>query len=182
MKLKGVNKSSIKTINLIKKTFAELMEEKKEISSITVTELVKRADITRGTFYSHYDNIYDIANEFQEEILEKVLNKRIDISTKEDLRLYLSNIFQYIDDNKVIYSKLLKSNEAILFMRRFEKKVCNALVKVLPNKKNKDLNVSFFTIGTITLLIKYFRGEVSENFLDIKNYSIKLAEYILFES
>lgn len=47
-----------KTRNLIKKKFAELMNEKKELNKITVTELVKRAGITRSTFYTHYDDIY----------------------------------------------------------------------------------------------------------------------------
>lgn len=181
MKLKGVNKSSKKTINLIKKTFAELMEEKKEITSITVTELVKRADITRGTFYSHYDNIYDIANEFQEEILEQVLNDNVVISTKEELQNYLENIFKYINDNKAIYSKLLKSDEAVLFMRRFEKKICNVLTNVLSNKKEKELDISFFTVGTITLIIKYFKNEINKDLDDIKDYSIKLGKYIFFE-
>ena len=181
MKLKGVNKSSKKTIELIKKTFAELMEEKKEISSITVTELVKRADITRGTFYAHYDNIYDIANEFQEEILEQFLTDKVIISTKEELQTYLEKIFKYISDNKAIYSKLLKSDEAVLFMRRFERKIYNLLTEVLPNKTNKDLDISFFTVGTITLIIKYFKGEINKSLDDIKKYSIELTEYLFFK-
>ena len=34
-----------------------MLSEKQEINKITVTEPVKRADINRGTFYSHYDDI-----------------------------------------------------------------------------------------------------------------------------
>ena len=65
MKIQGLNSSSKKTRKLIKKAFAELIHEKKELSKITVTELVKRADITRSTFYTHYDDIYDVANDYQ---------------------------------------------------------------------------------------------------------------------
>lgn len=55
MKVKNLNASSVKTRNLIRGTFAELLYEKKNINKITVTELVQRADINRSTFYSHYD-------------------------------------------------------------------------------------------------------------------------------
>lgn len=53
MKAKNLNASSVKTRNLIRDTFAELLYEKKNINKITVTELVQRADINRSTFYSH---------------------------------------------------------------------------------------------------------------------------------
>lgn len=47
MKAKNLNASSVKTRNLIRDTFAELLYEKKNINKITVTELVQRADINR---------------------------------------------------------------------------------------------------------------------------------------
>ena len=58
MKAKNLNASSVKTRNLIRDTFAELLYEKKNINKITVTELVQRADINRSTFYSHYDDVH----------------------------------------------------------------------------------------------------------------------------
>ena len=72
VKLKGINNSSRKTKELIKKSFAELLEEKKETKNITVKELVERVDLTRGAFYSHYDNIYEVASEIQDEILDTI--------------------------------------------------------------------------------------------------------------
>ena len=69
MKVQGLNSSSKKTRNLIKTTFAELMQEKKELNKITVTELVKRADITRSTFYTHYDDIYEVAKDYELETI-----------------------------------------------------------------------------------------------------------------
>lgn len=44
MKVKNLNHSSEKTKKLIKNTFAELMKENQELSKVTVTELVNRAD------------------------------------------------------------------------------------------------------------------------------------------
>ena len=57
MKARNLNNSSRKTRANIKKVFAQLLAEKRELSKITVTELVQRANISRGAFYSHYDDI-----------------------------------------------------------------------------------------------------------------------------
>ena len=61
MKVKVINASSKKTRNELRKAFAELIQEKKVIKKITIQELVNKAGITRATFYTHYDNIYEIA-------------------------------------------------------------------------------------------------------------------------
>ena len=58
MKVQYQNSSSKKMRKLIKKVFAELLDEKKDINKITVAELANRTEISRGTFYTHYDDIY----------------------------------------------------------------------------------------------------------------------------
>ena len=91
MKVQGLNSSSKKTKNLIKKTFAELINEKKELSKITVTELVKRADITRSTFYTHYDDIYDVVNEYQMETIELLVSEDKVLNSIQDIYNYFVN-------------------------------------------------------------------------------------------
>lgn len=175
MKLKGINASSKKTVDLIKKTFAELVEEKREMQSITVTELVKRANLTRGAFYSHYDNIYQVANEFQEEILEQVFGNDIKIHNHEDLQAYIDNFFMYLDEHNNIYSQLLTSDEALLFITRLNKKICLKLPSII-NDQTSHLNSLFFTDGTINLIVKYFRGEIEESLEDIHQYIKRMAK------
>ena len=48
-----------RTRTLIKQAFVELLKEKK-LSSITITEITRRADIDRRTFYLHYSGMEDI--------------------------------------------------------------------------------------------------------------------------
>lgn len=48
MKAQNLNNSSRKTRRLIKKIFAEMLSEKKELGKISVSELCKRADISRA--------------------------------------------------------------------------------------------------------------------------------------
>ena len=70
MKAKEINNSSRKTKKLIKRVFAEMLSEKRELGKISVSELCNRAEISRGTFYSHYDDIYCVAEDYENEIID----------------------------------------------------------------------------------------------------------------
>lgn len=60
-------RSSIRSRQMIRKAFLELLKEK-DFSKITVTDIVKRADLNRSTFYAHYPDIRGVVEEIQEEI------------------------------------------------------------------------------------------------------------------
>ena len=48
--------------------------EKKELGKISVSELCKRAGISRGAFYSHYDDIYGVAVDYENEMIDTFLS------------------------------------------------------------------------------------------------------------
>ena len=86
MKVKNLNHSSEKTKKLIRSTFAQLIKENDGLDKVTVSELVRRADINRGTFYNHYDSIYDV------EVISVLLEDTKKLSTSNDIYEYLDNI------------------------------------------------------------------------------------------
>ena len=55
---------------LIRKAFTEVLREK-PVQNITVKELCQTAGINRGTFYSHYTDIYDLLQQIEDEITEE---------------------------------------------------------------------------------------------------------------
>ena len=60
-----------RTERRIREAFTELVMEK-NVDKITIKELAERADIDRKTFYLHYSSVWDVLEEIQVEILEKV--------------------------------------------------------------------------------------------------------------
>lgn len=161
MKVQGLNSSSIKTQKMIKLAFAELINEKKELSKITVTELVKRAGITRSTFYTHYDDIYDVANDYQLETIELLISDENILYSKDDIFNYFNDVFKCLKKNEEIYKMLLSSNETIKFLEKLKnmssQKIYSALKKENGNNDYLELDVSFFMNGVIAEIIKYFR-------------------------
>lgn len=173
MKVKNLNSSSRKTRKLIREKFAELMAEKKSLSSITVTELVKRADITRSSFYTHYDSIYDVAQDLQNETLD-ILNSTLkQVKGITDIYNYLDQIFVYIKENESIYSTILSSNEPLYFSSRLNILINKSLQEALISSNHADLilNVTFFTDGAMDLIIKYFRKEINNSLEDINKFT-----------
>ena len=168
MKVQCLNSSSIKTRNLIKKTFAELINEKKQLNKITVTELVKRAELTRSTFYTHYESIYDVANDYQLQTIEILRSNDIKLHSKEDILNYFSKIIECLKENEETYKLLLSADESLLFLEKLKKiasqQIYDAL-KSIYQDKFLMLNLSFFMNGTLMELLKYFRNE-SEYSLD----------------
>ena len=60
-----------KTKNNIKKTLIELLKEK-SINHISVTELTELADISRKTFYLHYNSIYEAKEDIDNDLITKL--------------------------------------------------------------------------------------------------------------
>ncbi len=176
MKVQGLNSSSRKTQELIKKTFAELINEKKSLNKITVTELVKRADITRGSFYTHYDDIYDVANDYQLETIELLVSEDNILYDKKDIINYFDDIILCLKRNEKIYKMLLSSADSIIFLEKLNKMASRKILYALRNYSSKnpylELDVYFFMDGIMAELIKYFKNQ-SDYTLDELNENFK---------
>lgn len=66
----------------IKKAFIELLQTK-EINETNITGLVKKACISRSTFYVNYIDIYDLADKIKEEMFINLLELYKEESIKQ---------------------------------------------------------------------------------------------------
>ena len=71
-KEKRIDRRKIYTVRVIKEAFLEL-KRIKPFNEITITELCKEAEISRGTFYLHYHNTMDVLDEIMEDALNQTL-------------------------------------------------------------------------------------------------------------
>lgn len=61
-----------KTIRSIQNAFLKLISVK-PLEGIRVKELADAAEISKGTFYLHYHDIYDLAEQMQNEVINRVI-------------------------------------------------------------------------------------------------------------
>ena len=137
--MKAVYKNVVRSKKLIRQAVLELLRDKKDINLITITDIVNKANINRGTFYNHYDNINDVLNEVEDELMDDLstaLNK-FD-PNKED------SVSQFFD----VLTNYFKQKE-----ERFK-----MIISYVPRYVFNDLKVKILDISS-----KYFFGTNNVN-------------------
>lgn len=175
MKVRDLNASSLKTKQLIKETFGELLYEKKNISKIAVTELVRRANINRSTFYSHYDDIWQVAEDIKSETMRAFFeNKTID--GIEDIDPFFDEIYRYIKKNDAFFRLIFISDEVTGFVQRLGK-ICKDRIYHAVKKDTSikdlyllELEISTLSDGLAMQFIRYYHNDFEVNLEDIIAY------------
>lgn len=162
------NKSDLrisKTLRFINNAFMELIT-KKPIYKITVTELAQKAEISKGTFYLHYLDIFDLYNQLVNETVVKIagsFNPYPDLFTSPEsfVRTFM---FSQIEP----FGKTLTAGECALLLERnikycsdypqcfieaFRVQIYN-VGKLIPCKEN-DIKLDFLLNGMLSIIIKY---------------------------
>ena len=68
---KAEYRSSLRSKQMIKEALLSLMIEK-PFDKISITDIVKRADINRGTFYAHYPNTSEVLKSISESVVDEI--------------------------------------------------------------------------------------------------------------
>lgn len=71
MEEKKMDLRIIKTQRSIHSAFLELMKEK-GFSKLTVKDIISTAEINRSTFYAHYEDKYDLLEQVERELLNRI--------------------------------------------------------------------------------------------------------------
>lgn len=161
-------RNAIRTKRMIREAFADLVSEKQDITKITVKELVEKADISKSTFYGHYQDIYAVTEEFEQEILD-LLNETLNVYMKEhqeEFAPYIKKIIQHLKDNETLYKKIFVSDLPSKFINQL-KTICNERINkdihlnALSTEPNLRMaEIDFLTNGIIHLFVDYFKGEI----------------------
>ncbi len=87
-----------RTRKLLMEAFLGLMKEQ-SFRSITIQGIAARAGVNRATFYSHFEDKYDLLNAFVCEGFEEWVSKRVssaDGFSRARLRLLVATVFEFL--------------------------------------------------------------------------------------
>ena len=109
----------IKTKNNLYNTLIELMKEK-QFEEIKVSDICSHALVNRSTFYAHYNDKYDLLEEYIKQLKENFTkeletNKHIE-NTKEYYMEMIKIFLNHVEDKKEIYKKLMINNRNSITM------------------------------------------------------------------
>ena len=165
-----------KTINAIQTAFAKLLSSK-SIRKITIKELCEEADINKSTFYLHYKDIYDCADCFTDDIIEKINKVAGNYNLKElidNLPHILEDIMAIFYEQPELYMPFLKSPYLVTSLN----KIKQGMIK----NTLRNTSVDNVTIDTycVTFIIYGIMGLLEHHDFNELNYDIvsKLAHKI----
>lgn len=143
-----------RTKKLLKDNLALLLMEK-DITDITVKEIVDQADINRGTFYLHYKDIYDMLNQIENDMisdLEEIAGKFPEAVLKDNPKPYIEEMFRYIKENHEFCRMLLGPHGDMAFVEKLKKmmeeKCFRSIMEACP--ENELQNYEFFSPYTVS--------------------------------
>ena len=157
-----------RTKKIIRDAFVELLGEKKNMGAITVSQLVERADIDKNTFYNHYDDVYAVAEEFEDELIVQ-LSATLDEIEHEgtaEYESYLKKLIEFLKENEDIYRMAMKSDDIRFFIEKLKIIISKKMFDEsdsLPfskNKAEKYAQIRFLTNACVHIMVDYFKGNL----------------------
>lgn len=172
---KAEYKSSIRSRRLIKQAFIELMQEK-NIEKITVTDIITRADINRGTFYAHYKDTRDVMEQIINEIIIKVKGFIGEMHYKnffKDPMPLLSEISDWLKKDLKFYKILINSRGSEHFLAKLRDIIVKQIQtdSDIPEHIKKTpqffIYTHFIAGGIINLYQVWLQGDIDNSIEEI---------------
>ena len=168
-----------KTRLAIINSFLDLNSEK-EISKISISEITERADIGRGTFYTHFRDIYDL----EEAIISDFIGNIKEIiqtsySHHHEMDIYVQILIQVInilEEQKDFYRKLLLLKNSTAFTNRLTKELIAIIRTEEKNTFNSQEQVELvlFVSGWSTVITEWLSENIEIPVDDLKEMVINI--------
>ena len=136
-----------RTKKLLRQALTRLMQQK-DFPSITVTDVVREADINRGTFYAHYRDVYDLRDKVEAEMIGDFRDLIADIQPRETSTLepVLTRAMDYLEENRGVEG----------FGRKMITVLEECRLEMLPYRTVEDTYAArFMSTGIVGMLEKW---------------------------
>lgn len=179
---KAEYRSSIRSKTLIKEALLSLMIEK-PFEKISISDIVRRADVNRGTFYAHYSNTSDVLKSISSSVVDEIA---LLISPYDPGRVlespenFLTQITLFLLRDPQYYAKLLQSDKFhdVLDEARYSavKKIVECYQRPLTENESRILTLvlDYSISGVITLYADILLGKLPIKLEDSVNYISRL--------
>lgn len=177
-----------KTKRAIRNAFVKLLSEK-EFNEITVKDIADVADIDRKTLYNHYNGIYEIRDELENDLVDLLEQAVHELDFEKNIK-NPQHIFEILTDilntNLELYEYLMKLNARSHVVRKIDTMLKYNVRKAMEKSDELtdtvylDLCADFVTAGMLSVYQNWFNsdrsiplGEVSKEVGRLVLYGLK---------
>lgn len=182
-----MTKSESKYFNTAQKMDNALLEllEKKDFEYITIKEICKKADVSRSTFYLHYQNTRDLLDETARYILDGFMDyftdeKKLVTGGFSDCSLselnfmtekYLMPFLQYFRENKRLFKTMMSNSVSFDFNGIYERLFKYVFNPVLSRfdfpEKERHYVMRFYLSGIFAVIMQWVEENCEKSDEDI---------------
>ena len=149
----------------LKAALLTLMEQK-PIKSITVKELCEAAQLNRATFYTHYQDCFDLLEQIEDELVADVAASLQHLDSS-DVGSMLRGIFDMLEENAELCRILFSDHGDSAFLKKLVDLSRDYVIPywrvTLPRAGEQELALlyAYTTNGSLSVLESYIKSDMS---------------------
>lgn len=176
----NINKRECTKYN-IQKAFCDLLKDKNNYKEVSLNEIVKKANITKTTFYRYYENIENLINDLIFELNDMVIKEieQMFIDSPLDYTNYLNTIELNLTNKESLFLPTIRSFNSSNYVDFFKTKFINEIIalfnKYSKNKYGKDTLIQMLSLflGATDLVVTQYKNDnyftTKEIFVEVNN-------------
>ena len=178
-------RSAVRSRKMINEALADLLTEK-PLDKITVTDVVNRADINRGTFYAHYKDIPDVVDHLIQQTfsaIREAMMSTVATDAKPEHTL-LSTIQKLLEEDMSFYRKILNSSASAIMQEQLVAVVTEFMLEhkdqFYPGSQEEyKIAIRFCAGGLSNLYRDWFSGKLSITLSELTDVARNMISRII---
>lgn len=166
-----------RTKKLLREALCDLMKQK-HFKNITVSDIVRQADINRGTFYAYYQDVYDLREKVEDDMitsLKDIITTSMSDSNSKTMRTSIQKAVEYLEGNHELAYVLLKDGNLERKMIILLADCCQTILPANYNKKPDEWTICFVATGCMGIMRRLMMNEQKAD----KNKIIDIIDNLL---
>lgn len=163
---KAEYRSSIRSKKMIISALADLLQEK-PLDKITVTDVVNRAQINRGTFYAHFADVPDVIHHLIGSLFTTIRQALTEEyhDLKQIPHALLNRIQEYLEEDMEFCHKVMNSGAAQMMQEELVRLVMDYMLQHesvygFGDHRLYELCIRFCAGGLVNLYMDWFAGKL----------------------
>lgn len=157
-----------------------LLMKEKDYSAITITDLTKKAGVSRMAYYRNYNSKEDIIIQYMDEVFNDYFKEVIG-NYHEDFSSIYTAFFSHFRKNRELVEVLIQANLTDLLLKQFDGYIRyvekGIFAKLLPNNIDK-YELYYAAGGLYKILLEWAKGGMKESDEEMAATVMKLSQYL----
>lgn len=183
VRIKVEYRSSLRSKTLIRKALLDLLDEK-PFDRITITDIVRKANINRGTFYLHFSDIHDVLHHIVIGVVDELVHEleKLDNDDIESSPILLFEaISAFLERDIDFYKKLARLDISGFVITEIKKKASSYIIDnfsaISPDAQNElKVATDCLIAGSASVYFDILSGDMDIALDKAPRYLGKLAD------